>query len=138
LEVHLQFGNHKRDQSLKLSILQEAYQKHPCHSQVSPCLLKKILLFLLGIIVLIGGGVWYLLQPKNLGISYTPADLASIYKKVGVSFEPLPDGTPPGKSLIVSGSIPSTRYFQAPSLPQPQIPAPTNMPIFRSGMCKLR
>lgn len=66
--------------------------------------MKAILLFLLGIVVLIGGGVWFLLQPKSLGISYTPADLSSMYKKVGVSFEPLPAGSPSNKSLIVSGS----------------------------------
>ena len=78
--------------------------------------MKKILLFLLGIIVLIGGSVWYLLQPKNLGISYTPSDLASIYKKVGVSFEPLPAGTPPGKSLIVSGSHPVDQIFSSAEL----------------------
>lgn len=78
--------------------------------------MKAILLFLLGIIVLVGGGVWYLLQPKNLGISYTPSDLTSIYKKVGVSFEPLPSGTPPGKSLIVSGSHPVDQTFTSSEL----------------------
>ncbi len=78
--------------------------------------MKKVLLFLLGVLVLIGGGVWYLLQPKNLGISYTPSDLASIYKKVNVSFEPLPAGTPPGKSLIVSGSHPIDQTFSSAEL----------------------
>ncbi len=78
--------------------------------------MKTILLFLLGIVVLIGGGVWYLLQPRNLGISYSPADLASIYKKVGVVFEPLPAGTPPGKSLIVSGSHPVDQTFSSAEL----------------------
>lgn len=52
--------------------------------------MKKFLLFLISVIVLIGGGVWYFLQPKSLGVAYTPADLASIYKKVGVTFESLP------------------------------------------------
>lgn len=78
--------------------------------------MKAILLFLLSVVVLIGGGVWYLLQPKSLGISYTPADLSSMYKKVGVTFEPLPAGTPPGKSLIVSGSHPVDQTFSSAEL----------------------
>ncbi len=78
--------------------------------------MKKILLFLLGIVVLIGGGVWYLLQPRNLGISYTPADLSSMYKKVGVTFEPLPAGVAPNKSLIVSGSHPVDQTFTSSEL----------------------
>lgn len=78
--------------------------------------MKAILLFLLGIIVLVGGGVWFLIQPKNLGISYTPADLSSIYKKVGVTFEPLPAGTPSDKSLIVSGSHPVEQTFSSAEL----------------------
>lgn len=78
--------------------------------------MKTILLFLLGIIVLVGGGVWYLLQPKSLGISYTPADLSSMYKKVGVTFEPLPAGAAPNKSLIVSGSHPVDQTFSSAEL----------------------
>ena len=78
--------------------------------------MKAILLFLLTIVVLIGGGVWYLLQPKSLGVSYTPADLASIYKKVGVTFEQLPAGSPSGKSLIVSGSHPVNQTFSSEEL----------------------
>lgn len=34
--------------------------------------MKAILLFLLGVIVFVGGGVWYMLQPKSLGISWEP------------------------------------------------------------------
>lgn len=78
--------------------------------------MKAILLFLLGIVVLVGGGVWYLLQPKSLGVSYTPADLASIYKKVGVTFEPLPAGTPANKSLMVFGSHPVNQTFTSSEL----------------------
>lgn len=78
--------------------------------------MKTILIFLLGIVVLIGGGVWYLLQPKSLGISYTPADLASIYKKVNVIFEPLPAGTPVGKSLVLIGAHPVDTMFTSSEL----------------------
>ena len=66
--------------------------------------MKKFLLFLFGVVVLIGGGVWYMLQPRSLGVAYTPADLVSIYKKVNVAFESLPAGTPPGKSLVLVGA----------------------------------
>lgn len=75
--------------------------------------MKKFLLFLLGIIILIGGGIWYLLQPKSLGISYTPEDLTSMYKKLNVTFEPLPPGAPETKSLIVSGSHPVDQTFSS-------------------------
>lgn len=78
--------------------------------------MKKILLFFLGILVLIGSGIFYLLQPISLGISYTPADLASIYKKLNVSFEPLPAGTPANISLIVSGSHPVDQTFSSKEL----------------------
>lgn len=78
--------------------------------------MKKILFVLLGIIVLVGAGIFYLLQPKNLGISYAATDLASSYKKVGVAFEPLPAGSPPGKSLIVSGSHPVDQTFSSEEL----------------------
>lgn len=78
--------------------------------------MKKALFILLVIIVLIGGGVWYLFQPKNLGVAYASADLASIYKKVNVIFEPLPSGVQLGKSLIVSGSHPVDATFTSAEL----------------------
>ena len=78
--------------------------------------MKKIFLLLLGIIILVGVGVWYLLQPKSLGISYTPKDLESIYKKLNVPFEPLPAGAPTGKTLIVSGSHPVNQTFSSEEL----------------------
>ncbi len=95
--------------------------------QTPPCLrraihyiyymdMKAILLFLLGVLVLISGGVWYLLQPKSLGISYTPSDLASIYKKVNVIFESLPAETPVGKSLVLIGAHPVDTMFTSSEL----------------------
>ena len=75
--------------------------------------MKGCIIVLLGIILLIIIGVVSLLMPKSLGVSYTPADLESIYKKVGVTFVPLPPGTPPGKSLIVSGSHPVDETFSS-------------------------
>lgn len=78
--------------------------------------MKKILFLFSGIIVLIGGGVWYLLQPKSLGISYTPSDLASMYRKLNVAFEPLPAGAPANKTLIVSGSHPVDQTFSSEEL----------------------
>lgn len=78
--------------------------------------MKKFLLFLLGVVVLAVFGVWYVLQPRSLGVGYTPADLSSIYKKVGVAFEPLPAGTPVGKSLVLIGAHPVDASFTSSEL----------------------
>lgn len=75
--------------------------------------MKKFLLFLLVITILIVAFVVYLSRPTSLGVSYTPADLASIYKKINVSFEALADGAPVNKSLIFSGSHPVDETFSS-------------------------
>lgn len=78
--------------------------------------MKKFFLLLFCTIVLVGAGIWYIIQPKSLGISYTPADLSSVYKKVKVVFEPLPVGTSPETSLIVLGSHPLDETFSSEEL----------------------
>lgn len=75
--------------------------------------MKKFLLFLLTITILLVAGLMYLSRPTNLGVSYTSADLASLYKKINVSFEALPLGTPVNKSLIFSGSHPVDQTFSS-------------------------
>lgn len=78
--------------------------------------MKGCLIVILSIIALIAGGVWYLLQPKVLVAGYTQADLDSIYKKVDVTFEPLPSNAPAGKTLIVSGSHKVDQLFSSAEL----------------------
>lgn len=78
--------------------------------------MKKFLLFLLGVVVLGGFGIWYVMQPRSLGVAYTPADLSSIYKKVGVTFEPLSAGTPVGRSLVLIGAHPVDATFTSAEL----------------------
>ncbi|MBI5614345.1 hypothetical protein HY947_05445 [Candidatus Gottesmanbacteria bacterium] len=75
--------------------------------------MKSCLFVFLGILACIVVGVIFILRPKGLGVSYSPTDLESIYNKVGVAFEPLPSGTPSGKSLIVSGSHPVDQTFSS-------------------------
>lgn len=78
--------------------------------------MKKLLFIVIGIMVLMAGGVYYLLQPKSLGISYTASDLESIYKKLNVTFEQLPANVPANKSLIVSGSHAIDQIFSSEEL----------------------
>lgn len=92
--------------------------------------MKKFLVLLLVIIVLVSAGIWYILQPKTLGISYTPADLSSVYKKVNVAFEPLPAGTSPEISLIVSGSHPLDETFSSEELTAAADNRVTNYALF--------
>lgn len=75
--------------------------------------MKKFLLFLLGISILLIIFVVYLFRPTSLGVSYTSSDLASLYKKINVSFESLPLGTLVNKSLIFSGSHPVDQTFSS-------------------------
>lgn len=66
--------------------------------------MKKFLIFLLVLAALVVGTIYYFLRPKTLGISYTPQDLESINKKLGVAFEELPKDAPEGKVLVFTGS----------------------------------
>ena len=78
--------------------------------------MKKLLIILIIILVLIWGGIFYLLQPKSLGISYTPEDLTSFKNKINVTYEPLPTDTPLGRTLIVSGNHPVDKSFNSQEL----------------------
>src|SRR3989338_8766447 len=78
--------------------------------------MKKLFIILIIIFVLIGGGIFYLLQPKSLGISYTPEDLTSFKNKINVTYEPLPTDTPLGRTLIVSGNHPVDKSFNSQEL----------------------
>ena len=80
--------------------------------------MKKLLLVLIIIILVVTGGIFYLLQPKNLGVTYAQADREAIYQKLGTSFEALAPGaaTTESKSLIVSGSLPVDQTFNSQEL----------------------
>src|SRR3989344_3964905 len=78
--------------------------------------MKKLLIILVIITGLIGGGIYYLFQPKTLGIKYTPQDLESIKNKVNVNNESLPANTPLSQSLVVSGSHPVEATFSSEEL----------------------
>jgi len=83
-----------------------------------PVLMKKLLLVPVVIILIVAGGIFYLLQPKSLGVAYAEADLDSIYQKLGIDFEPLVPSTAigMGKSLIASGSHPVDQTFSSQEL----------------------
>ena len=78
--------------------------------------MKVILSIFLILALLIGGGVYFLLQPKNLGITYADADLKSITEKLKVTYESLPSGDPSGKTLVVSGIHPVDSTFSSSEL----------------------
>jgi hypothetical protein len=63
-----------------------------------------ILLIVLGVIVLvIGGIVFAMTMPKNLGVKYTKADLDSVNTKLGINYASLPSSDDPASSLKLSG-----------------------------------
>ncbi|KKS45085.1 MAG: hypothetical protein UV09_C0049G0016, partial [Candidatus Gottesmanbacteria bacterium GW2011_GWA2_42_18] len=78
--------------------------------------MKKFFIFLIVIFILAGAVIFYLLQPKTLGIRYTAADLQSIKGKIKISNEPLPTNSPIGQTLIVSGSHPVDASFTSEEL----------------------
>lgn len=78
--------------------------------------MKGCLTIFLLVIAAIVAGIWYLIQPKILIAGYTQADLDSIYKKVNVTFEPLPPNTPQGKTLIVTGAHKVDQSFTSAEL----------------------
>ena len=78
--------------------------------------MKVILSIFLILALLIGGGVYFLLQPKNLGITYADTDLKSITEKLKVTYESLPPGDPSGKTLIASGTHPVDSTFSSSEL----------------------
>ena len=78
--------------------------------------MKIILSIFLILAILIGGGVYFLLQPKNLGITYADKDLKSIRAKLEVTYESLPKGDPSGKTLIASGAHPVDSTFSSSEL----------------------
>ena len=78
--------------------------------------MKIILSIFLILALLIGGGVYFLLQPKNLGITYADTDLKSITEKLKVTYESLPPGNPSGKTLIASGAHPVDSTFSSREL----------------------
>lgn len=65
--------------------------------------MKKLLLTFLFFVLLIGAGIWYILQPKVLGVKYTKENLTAAYDKLDVAFEALP-ATANGKTLAFSGA----------------------------------
>src|SRR3990167_2512091 len=83
-----------------------------------PVLMRKLLLVPVVIILIVAGGIFYLLQPKSLGVAYAEADLDSIYQKLGTDFESLVPSTANGvgKSLVVSGSHPVDQTFSSQEL----------------------
>lgn len=78
--------------------------------------MKKLFIFLFILFILAGAVIFYLLQPKTLGISYTAEDLQSFKGKVNVANEPLPTNSPLGQTLIVSGSHPVDASFTSKEL----------------------
>lgn len=77
--------------------------------------MKKVLLVLLVLILLAGGGVWYVLQPKTLGVRYTNEHLDAAYEKLDVAFEAL-SATSSGKTLVLSGSHRVDQTFSSEEL----------------------
>lgn len=78
--------------------------------------MNKLLIVLIIIFALIVGGIFYLLQPRTLGISYTSAELDSFKNKLNITYEPLPSDTPLGKTLIATGSHPVDQSFSSAEL----------------------
>lgn len=78
--------------------------------------MKFLLSFLLIVVILIAGGFFYLTRPKNLGITYTAADLQSINGKLKVNYESLPANAGTGKTLIASGAHPVDATFSSQEL----------------------
>ena len=78
--------------------------------------LKFLFIFIILIFALAAGGIYFLMQPKNLGISYTEADLASINQKIKVTPAALPTNTPLGQTLVVSGGHPVETTFSSEEL----------------------
>jgi hypothetical protein len=68
------------------------------------------------LIVILTTGFFLLLKPKNLGVSYTEKNLESAKNKINVTFENLPNDTPPDKSLTLSGSHPVDNTFSSEEL----------------------
>lgn len=78
--------------------------------------MKKFLIILGVILILAGSVIFYLLQPKTLGISYTAQDLESFKTKIKVAYEPLPADTPLRQTLVVTGSHPVDEAFSSEEL----------------------
>ncbi len=78
--------------------------------------MKFLLSLILIIAALAAGAFFFLRQPKDLGITYTQADLKSIYGKLNVVFEPLPSNAGTEKTLIVSGAHPVDTTFSSQEL----------------------
>lgn len=68
------------------------------------------------VVILFSVGVFYMSQPKYLGVKYADADLKSSYEKLKVTYEPLPSDAPKGKTLMVSGSHPVDQSFSSEEL----------------------
>src|SRR3989344_1982436 len=78
--------------------------------------MKKFFIFLIVIFLLAGAVIFYLLQPKTLGIRFTAADLESAKSKIKVTTVPLPTNSPIDQTLIVSGSHPVDTSFTSEEL----------------------
>lgn len=75
--------------------------------------MKKIFIILIIIFVLAGTGIFYLLRPRTLGVSFTAQDLTSFKNKINVTYQSLPTDTPLGRALIASGSHPVDQSFSS-------------------------
>jgi hypothetical protein len=77
--------------------------------------MKKFLLTLLFFVLLVAAGVWFIFQPKTLGVKYTKENIAAGYDKLDVTFESLP-ASKDGKTLILSGSHKVDQTFSSEEL----------------------
>ncbi len=77
--------------------------------------MKRLLLTLLFFVLLVGAGVWFILQPKTLGVKYTKEDVASAYDKLDVTFESLPAASS-DKTLVFSGAHKVDQTFSSEEL----------------------
>ena len=75
-----------------------------------------LFVFLVILFILAGAVIFYLLQPKTLGIRFTAADLESAKSKIKVTTVPLPTNSPIDQTLIVSGSHPVDTSFTSEEL----------------------
>src|SRR3989338_744716 len=78
--------------------------------------MKKLFVFLVILFILAGAVIFYLLQPKTLGIRFTAADLESAKSKIKVTTVTLPTNSPIDQTLIVSGSHPVDTSFTSEEL----------------------
>jgi hypothetical protein len=78
--------------------------------------MKVLLSFLLIVIILVAGSFFFLTRPKNLGITYTPANLKSISEKLKVDYESLSASAGTEKTLIASGAHPVDATFSSEEL----------------------